>query len=68
MLTNLTEARPLIRIEMIVKAHTCGQLISGLVDGAATLNFVFEDFVRRLSLEVYKSKVQTHARLANGHM
>jgi hypothetical protein len=40
LLTDLTEARPLIRIEMGVKAFGGGQLISGLVDCAATLDFV----------------------------
>jgi hypothetical protein len=40
MLTILTEARPLIRTELIVKTHDGGQQTSGLVDCAATLDFV----------------------------
>jgi hypothetical protein len=43
LLTNLTEARPLIQTELIVKTLDGGQLISGLVDCAATLDFVSED-------------------------
>ena len=40
LLTNLTEARPLIRIELTVKTPDSGHQISGLVDCAATLDFV----------------------------
>jgi hypothetical protein len=39
LLTDLTEARPLVRTELTVKTDG-GQLISGLVDCAATLDFV----------------------------
>jgi hypothetical protein len=39
LLTDLTEARPLVRPELIVQTEG-GQLISGLVDCAATLDFV----------------------------
>jgi hypothetical protein len=40
--------------------------ISGLVDCAATLDFVSEDFVRRLALQTRKSETKTPVRLANG--
>jgi hypothetical protein len=39
---------------------------SGLVDCAATLDFVSEDFVRRFTLHTRKSLTKTHVRLANG--
>jgi hypothetical protein len=55
MLTDLIEARPSIRTELLVKTHNGGQLISGLVDCAATLDFVFEDFVRRFVVQTRKS-------------
>jgi hypothetical protein len=48
LLTDLAEARPLIRTELIVKTHDGGHQISGLMDCAATLDFVSEDFVQRL--------------------
>jgi hypothetical protein len=41
LLTDLTEARPLIRAELAVTSHSAGQQFSGLVDCAATLDFVF---------------------------
>jgi hypothetical protein len=47
--TYLTEARPLIRTELTVKTTDGGHKISGLVDCAATLDFVSEDFVRRFA-------------------
>jgi hypothetical protein len=40
LLTDLTEARPLIRTEMTVQILDGGHQISGLVDCAATLDFV----------------------------
>jgi hypothetical protein len=40
LLTDLTEARPLMRIELIVKTHAGGQFVIGLVECAATLDFV----------------------------
>jgi hypothetical protein len=40
LMIDLTEARPLIRAEMSVKTHDGGHQISGLVDCAATLDFV----------------------------
>jgi hypothetical protein len=66
MLTDLNEARLLIRNELNVKTPNCGQLISGLVDCAATLDFVSEDFVRRFALQTRKSQTKTSVRLANG--
>jgi hypothetical protein len=66
MLTNLTEARPLIRSELRVKTPNGGQLISGLIDRAATLDFVSDDFVRRFALQTRKSQTKTQIRLANG--
>jgi hypothetical protein len=48
MLTDLTEARPLIRTKLNVKTHVSGQLVSGLVDCVATLDLVLKDFVHRL--------------------
>jgi hypothetical protein len=50
LLTDLIEARPLIRTELIVKTPNGGQLISRLVYCAATLDFVSHDFVRRFAL------------------
>jgi hypothetical protein len=66
LLTDLTEARPLIRTELTVKTHDGGHRISGLVDCAATLDFVSEDFVRRFALHTRKSATKTPVRLANG--
>jgi hypothetical protein len=66
LLTDLTEARPLIRNELTVKAHDGGQLIFGLVDCDTTLDFVSEDFVRRFALQTRTSLTKTHVRLANG--
>jgi hypothetical protein len=66
LLTDLTEARPLIRTELTVKTHDGGHHISGLVDCAATLDFVSEDFVRRFALQTRKSATKTPVRLANG--
>jgi predicted lipase len=65
-LTNLTEARPLIRTELTVKTLDGEHLISGLLDCAATLDFVYEDFVRRFALHNRKSMTKTPLRLANG--
>jgi hypothetical protein len=66
MLTDLTEARPLIRTELTVKTPDGGHRISGLVDCAATLDFVYDDFVRRFALHTRKSVTKTHVRLVNG--
>jgi hypothetical protein len=66
LMTDLTEARQLIRSELIVKTLDGGHMISGLVDCAATLDFVFEDFVRRFALQTRKSLAKIHVRLANG--
>jgi hypothetical protein len=65
-LTDLTEARPLIHTELTVKTHDGGQLVTRLVDCAATLDFVCEEFVRRFALQSCKSPTTTHVRLANG--
>jgi hypothetical protein len=65
-MTDLTEARPLIRTEPTVKTSDGGHHITGLVDCAATLDFVYEDFVRRFALQTRKSLTKTHVRLANG--
>jgi hypothetical protein len=62
MLTDLIEARLMILIELIVKTPNGGQLISGLADCAAILNFASKDFVRRFSLQTRKHLVL----LANG--
>jgi hypothetical protein len=43
LLTDLAEARPLILTKLVVKVHDGEQLICGLVDCAATLDFVSED-------------------------
>jgi hypothetical protein len=37
-----------------------------MVDCAATLDFVSQDFVRRFALQTRKSLTKTHVRLANG--
>jgi hypothetical protein len=52
LLTDLTEARPLIRTELTVKTREGRHQISGFVDCAATLDFVYEDFVRRFALQL----------------
>jgi hypothetical protein len=49
-----------------VKTPDGGHLISGLVDCAATLDFISEDFVRRFALKTQKSATKTPVRLANG--
>jgi hypothetical protein len=49
-----------------VKTPNGGHQISGLVDCAATLDFVSDDFVRRFALQTRKSLTNTHVRLANG--
>jgi hypothetical protein len=66
MLTDLTEARPSIRNELVVKTLDGGQLISVIIDCAATLDFVSKDFVRRFALQTRKSQTKTLVRLANG--
>jgi hypothetical protein len=66
LLTNHTEARPLIRIELTMKTHDGGQLVTGLVDCVATRDFVFEDFARCFALQTRKSPTKTLVRLANG--
>jgi hypothetical protein len=66
LLTDITEARPLIRTELTVKTRDGGQLVTRLVDCAATLDFVSEDFVRRFALQTHKSPTKTLVRLANG--
>jgi riboflavin synthase alpha subunit len=48
-----------------VKTPNGGHLISGLVDCAATLDFVSEEFERRFALQTRKSLTKTHVRLAN---
>jgi hypothetical protein len=65
-LIDLTEARPVNRAELNVKTRDGGQLISGLVDRAATLDLVSKDFVKRLSLPTMKSKAKTPTRLIIG--
>jgi hypothetical protein len=60
LLTDLMEARPLIRTKLTVKTLDGGHHINGLVDCAATLDFVFEDFVRRFALRTRKSLTTTH--------
>jgi hypothetical protein len=59
-LTDLTEARPLIRTELNVKTPDGGRQIYGLVDCIATL-----DFVRRFALQTPKSVTKTLVRLPN---
>jgi hypothetical protein len=62
LLTYLTAARPLIRTELTVKTLDVGHHITGLVDGAATLDFVSEDFVRRFALRTRKPLTKTPTR------
>jgi hypothetical protein len=66
LLTDLTQARPLIRTELTVKTPDGGHQITGLVDCAATLDFVSHDFVRRFALQTRKSLTKNLVRLANG--
>jgi hypothetical protein len=63
LLTDLTEARRLFRTEMTVKVLDGGHLISGLVECAATLDFLSEDFVGRFTLHTRKSPTKTPVRL-----
>jgi hypothetical protein len=49
-----------------VKTPYGGHQISGLVDCAATLDFVSEAFVRRFTLQTWKFAIKTPVRLANG--
>jgi hypothetical protein len=49
-----------------VKTLDGGHQISGLVDCAATPDFVAEDIVRRFALQTRKSVTKPHVRLANG--
>jgi hypothetical protein len=49
-----------------VKTPHGGQLISRLVDCAATLDLLSQDFVRRFALQTRKSLRKTHVRLTNG--
>jgi methyl coenzyme M reductase subunit C len=49
-----------------VKTPNGGHKITRLVDCAATLDFVSEDFVRRFALQTRKSVTKTSVRLANG--
>jgi hypothetical protein len=49
-----------------VKIPDGGHKIYGLVDCAATLDFISEDFVRRFALRTRKSITKTPVRLANG--
>jgi hypothetical protein len=65
LLTDLTEARPLIRTELTVKTHDGEHKISNLVDCDAALDFVSEEFVRRFALQTRKSLTKA-PRLANG--
>jgi hypothetical protein len=71
-LTDLAEARPLIRTEPNVKTRDgggqliFGGLIFGLVDCAAIFDFVYEDFVGHFALKTRKSLTKTPVRLANG--
>jgi hypothetical protein len=46
-----------------VEIHDGGQLFYGLVDCAATLDFVSKDFVRCFALQTRKSPTKTHVRL-----
>jgi hypothetical protein len=66
MLTDLAEARHLIRTELNVKTSDSEQLMYGLVDYAATLDFVSEDFIRRFALQTSESHSKTPFRHANG--
>jgi methyl coenzyme M reductase subunit C len=50
-----------------VKVVDGGHHITGLVDCVVTLDFDFEDFVRRFALQTRNSLTKTHVRLANGH-
>jgi hypothetical protein len=49
-----------------VKNPDGGELISGLVDCAAILDFVTKDFARRFALKTRKSLTKTPFRLATG--
>jgi hypothetical protein len=57
-----------LNAELNVRTRDGGQSISGLLDYAATFDFMSEDFVRRFSLPTLKSKTKTPFRLANGQL
>jgi hypothetical protein len=59
LLTDLAEARPLIRTELTKKTRDGGHLTSGLMDCATTLDFMSEDFVRRFALQTRNSFTKT---------
>jgi hypothetical protein len=63
LLIDLTEARPLIRTELTVKTRDGRHHISGLVVCVATLDFVFEDFVRRFALRTRRSVTKSPRHL-----
>jgi hypothetical protein len=65
-MTDLTDARPFIRTELALKNLAGGHNMSGLMNCAATLDFVSEEFVRRFALQTRKSLTKTPVRLANG--
>jgi hypothetical protein len=56
LLTDLAEARPLLRTELIVKTFDGGHLVFGLVECATTLDFVSEDFVRHFPCQLVSLK------------
>jgi hypothetical protein len=56
LLTDVSEIRLLLRAKLIVKIPSGGQNISGLPNYAATLELVYNDFVKRFSLPTRKSE------------
>jgi hypothetical protein len=66
MLTDPAKVWPVIRTKLNVKTPYGEHLTFGLVEYAATLDFVSKDFVRRFALTTRKSPTKTPVRLANG--
>jgi hypothetical protein len=61
-LSDHTEVRPLLQIDLSVSTSAGQRHTTLLVDCAATLNFVSEDFVTRMGLHTRKSTTKTPIR------
>jgi hypothetical protein len=61
-----TEIRPLLQVILTDLTSDGQRHQTSLVDCTATLDFVSEDFVKRVGLLMRKSATKTHVRLANG--
>lgn len=62
-LTNWDDPKPLLKVNVIVQNNI---EIEALVDNAASLDFMSEDFARRHNLQIDKAKIKMPVKLANG--